>query len=144
MNCTPKLSTFRVVILIFFTALLGSCGKSGGNLNLNNSDSSGSSDKFLKSLGFEAPYSSVGNAATPVLKVEVPNKLGILQLFSDSSCSNSNVVGYKYVDGTKDSIRVRLGNLPEGSISIYAKFTDKNLNESSCKKVQEYDLSNKS
>ena len=139
----------RVIILAFIILTI-SCGKNSADVTQNTKTPSAPSkptfvldSKFLKPLGFPTPYSSVGNLATPVLEVEVPETLGVLQLFSDSSCSNANIVGQKYVDGSVSSTRVRLGNLYDGVTNIYAKFTDKNGDEIACKEMDQYDLSNK-
>lgn len=137
------------ILVLAFTALAISCGTNSASVSQSTETTAAPSEapfvldsKYLKPLGFPTPYSSVGNLATPVLEVEVPETLGVLQLFSDSSCSNANIVGQKYVDGSLSSTRVRLGNLYDGVTNIYAKFTDKNGDEISCKEMDQYDLSN--
>lgn len=127
---------FKIFILGLLSVLIISCGRAV-DIKEKFLDSSTANSRFLKSIGFSGPYSSVGSAATPVIEIEVPNALGVLQLFSDSSCSTTKLIGHKHVDGNVESVRVRLANLYEGNITIYAKFTDNNMQETTFKEVDQ-------
>ena len=151
------LKSFFNLFLFAFLIFFYSCGSEvnvhiyGDKIiqNNNSSDNDNSSEnnnllsEKLSSVGFVAPYTDFGNAATPVLEVDVDSKFGMLELFSDSSCSKLNLIGRKYSFGDSDSVKVRLGNLTEGNIKIFAKFTDANLVSSECIHIENYDLSNK-